>query len=283
MTVPAALFPTTYARAAALRSQHPDAVVVAGGTDVMVAVNDGRRDVDTWISTRRIVDRDRVEIDSSGPRPRIRLGAGVTMRQIERTLATNLPALAEAARTVGGPQIRAAGTIGGNLATASPAGDTLPVLACYDAQIELVGPDHRRRVPLEGFVTGPKSTVLAADEMIGAVHLEAIEGAQAFAKVGTRNAMVISICSAAVRFDIRHREARIAMGSVGPTIVRASLAESLLLAGAPCREVAAAAAEATDPIDDHRSTARYRRYAIAVLVERLLARTGIPTDGIDHG
>ena len=154
---------------------------------------------------------------------RVRIGAGVTYGELERSpLAELLPALAQAARTVGSPQIRNAATIGGNLATCSPAGDGLPVLAALDATVELHGPDGVRAVPVGDFMTGVKRTDRRPGELIVAIDVPVVDGWQGYAKVGVRNAMVIAIASAALAVDRPGRSVRLALGSVAPTIVRAS-------------------------------------------------------------
>jgi CO/xanthine dehydrogenase FAD-binding subunit len=257
--------PTSYLEAALALDSDPHGCPVAGGTDVMVGVNEGTRQVRRWVALHRIAGARDVEHDAG----RMRLGAGTTFEQILRHHAHDLPALAQAARTVGGPQIRAAGTIGGNVATASPAGDSLPVLLCHDTSIEVVGPTATRHQPLAEFLVAPKTNDLVANEVIAAVVLESTGGAQFFAKVGTRNAMVISVCSLAGRLDRSRGIARLAIGSAAPTARRDHAAEALLLDGAPPADVGAALAANASPIDDHRATAAYRRHALGVLGERM--------------
>ena len=171
-----------------------------------------------------------------GPRPggrrSVRLGAGVTYAELDdRPLAELLPALAQAARTVGSPQIRNAATIGGNLATCSPAGDGLPVLAALDAIVELRGPDGVRTLPVAEFMTGVKRTALRPGELITAVTVPVLDGWQGYAKVGVRNAMVIAIAGACLAVDRPARSVRLALGSVAPTIVRAPEAEAFAAGG----------------------------------------------------
>jgi CO/xanthine dehydrogenase FAD-binding subunit len=263
--VSGALFPSTYPDAAAALEANPSAAVIAGGTDVMVAVNEGSRRVDHWISLRRVVRADHYDADGDA----VLLGAGTTFEQLLGERGNALPALAQAARTVGGPQIRAAATVGGNLATASPAGDSLPVLACYDAELQLVGATHERWLPLADFLVGPGKTDLRPGEVVAAVRLPSTAGTQHFAKVGTRNAMVISVCSLAGRLDRDAGIARLAFGSASATVRRAVEAEALLLDGAPPGDVGDALAAACSPIDDHRASAAYRRRALAVLGSRM--------------
>jgi CO/xanthine dehydrogenase FAD-binding subunit len=194
----------------------------------------------------------------------LRLGAGLTFTEIEQSeLASLLPALAEAARTVGSPQIRNRGTIGGNLGTASPAGDALPPLLIEAAEVELASVRGTRRLPLAEFLVGPKRNALAEDELILAVHIEPSGAAQTFMKVGPRNAMVIAVCSLALSVDRERNEARAAFGSSGPVA-------ALVIGGLDgfAERVVAAAS----PIDDVRGTAAYRRHALRVLATRAIER-----------
>lgn len=268
--------PTTLAEAATVLAERPELYVVNGGTDVMVAVNDGSTIVDGWLSLRRIAGLDviRADLDGAGDDDRgaAVIGGGATFAEIERQLATMVPSLAAAARTVGSPQIRRAGTLGGNLATASPAADSVPPLLCCDAEVELVSTAGTRTIPLEEFMTGPKRTVRRPDELIGAVHLHQLGGVDAFAKVGTRNAMVISVCSLAARLDPAASVARVAIGSAAPTVRRVHDAEAALLDPGAGDDFAAAVERGASPIDDARATAAYRRHALGVLARRTHAR-----------
>ncbi len=245
----------------------PTATILAGGTDVMVDISFGRPHPAHVVALRRIDELRRWKGR--------RIGAGVTYRQME---TGPLPALAEAARTVGSPQIRNAGTLGGNLGTASPAGDTLPVLAALDADIEL---RSRRRgtrtVKWDELITGVKQTSLQPGELIVAAILpEQVPARQAFGKIGVRNAMVISMVSAAVfRFD--DGSTRVALGAVGPTMIRARRAEQMMSAerhptDSALAEFARIVSDEVRPITDHRGTAEYRRHASGVLARRLLER-----------
>jgi CO/xanthine dehydrogenase FAD-binding subunit len=264
--------------------EHPDALVLAGGTDLMVEINAGRRALtgdETVLAVNRVAE---LRGWSHDPRTRsLRIGAGVTYRELEGPpLADLVPALAQAARTVGSPQIRHAATIGGNLATCSPAGDGLPVLAALDAAVELRGPDGIRTLPVGDFMTGVKRTARRPGELIVAVTVPVLEGWQGYAKVGVRNAMVIAIASACLAVDRGARAVRIALGSVAPTVVRAPAAEAWA-AGAvdwitgrvdddSVARFASLVADAARPIDDHRASAAYRRHAVEVLARRLLRR-----------
>jgi len=258
----------------------PGAHVLAGGTDLMVEVNHGGRRPGAVVAVGRVAELREWGVEGDGM---VRIGAGVTYTELmQGALAALAPGLAEAARTVGSPQIRNAGTIGGNLGTASHAGDTLPVLAALDAEVDLVSPDGPRRLPLSDFITGPKRTVLRPGELIAAVRVRpAVDGdTQEYLKVGTRNAMVIAVASCAVVVEPSARRVRVGMGSVGPRPLRATDAEAWAeghidwATGALDRadEFGRLVAEAARPIDDHRSTEAYRRHAVAVLARRGLAR-----------
>jgi CO/xanthine dehydrogenase FAD-binding subunit len=197
----------------------------------------------------------------------IRLGSGLTYDEAMRSpLADALPALAQASRTVGSPQIRNRGTIGGNLGTASPAGDALPPLLVELAEVELASTRGVRTVPLRDFLVGPKRNSLEPDELVTAVTIVPSGAPQTFMKVGPRNAMVIAVVSLALVADRERGELRASFGSAGPVpgLVRGSLDES---ASFPER-----VAEAATPIDDVRGTAAYRRHALRVLCTRALER-----------
>lgn len=272
--------PPTLEAALAARGDDPAATVLAGGTDVMVEVNYGRRRPSGVLSLRRVDEL----TGWSRQGERLRLGARLTYAQLqEPPLAGLLPALAQAARTVGSPQVRATGTLGGNLGTASPAGDTLPVLAAHRATVELASASGVRQLPLAEFLVGPRRTALRADELITAVLVPLVEGPQEFLKIGTRNAMVIAVASCALVADRGSRRLGCALGSVGPGPVvchqAAAFAEAHIdwevgrvddprtyeTFGSMC-------ADAAQPIDDHRSTAAYRRHGVGVLARRALMR-----------
>lgn len=257
----------------------PDAQLLGGGTDFMVEVNSGHRRPRSVISLRRVDELRRWSVEGD----LLRIGAGVPYAQIERgPIAELVPCLAQAAATVGSPQIRNAGTIGGNLATASPAGDTLPPLAALEATVEVAGPEGRRRLRIDELVVGPKRTTLAADELIVSIDVPVVRGHQEYLKVGTRNAMVISLAGVALVLDSAHRAIRCALGSVGPVPIRATDAETFatgridwdggVLDPDDARTFGALVAGASRPIDDHRSSAEYRRHAIGVCARRALER-----------
>ncbi|MGH2936278.1 MAG: FAD binding domain-containing protein [Gaiellaceae bacterium] len=274
MTEPA---PRTLADALRARAAHPEAVPVAGGTDLMVAVNFGRLRPPAWLDLSRVEELGTWRRDNG----RIFVGAGMTFARITRELSDFRP-LVEASRSVGSPQIRNRATIGGNLGTASPAGDALPVLAAYDADIVVASQARERRLPWSEFFTGPKRSALEPDELIVGAEWDVLAGPGSFAKVGTRNAMVIAIAGICVQLDPESRSVRVGLGSVAPTVVRAPEAEALAAAeipwdepDRPLREGAAAefarlSAAAASPIDDVRGTAAYRRHAVEVLARREL-------------
>jgi CO/xanthine dehydrogenase FAD-binding subunit len=262
---------------------NPQAKLLAGGTDYMVEVNLHGRQPEVMISLRQVKELTEWSVRTS--QSRITIGAGVPYADMEvGEIARLVPALAQAARTVGSPQIRAAGTLGGNLGTCSPAGDSLPVLAALNATIHVIGPDGNRDIEFSDFMVGVKRNSLLPSEFVHSVSLPIVEGWQGYAKVGTRNAMVISTASACLVRDNDEGYVSIALGSVGPTIIRAHGAEAWLIKTTSLRsgaqlepsiaqEFGRRVALESKPIDDHRSTADYRRHAIGVLAQRLLTRS----------
>ena len=229
------LRPTTLAEALALKSERPDAVPIAGGTDVMVELNFDHRRPEALLDLTRVPEL----AEWSTSDGTVRLGAGVPYSRVIAEVGESVPALAMASRTVGSPQIRNRGTVGGNLGAASPAGDTHPVLLALDAQVEVASVRGSRTLRAEEFYVGVKRHALEPDELITAVHLPAHAGPQQFAKVGTRNAMVIAVCSFALA--LRDGVAGAAIGSAAPTPRRAREAEEFLDRGAAVGLVGAAA------------------------------------------
>jgi CO/xanthine dehydrogenase FAD-binding subunit len=257
------LTPRTLEEALQLKAERPDAVPIQGGTDIMVELNFDRRRPEALLNLNEVAEL-RGWSRENGT---LRLGSGLTYTEaMGAELAEALPALAEASRTVGSPQIRNRGTIGGNLGTASPAGDALPPLLVEGAEIELANTRGTRVVALEEFLVGPKRNSLGEDELITAVLVRPSGNRQTFMKVGPRNAMVIAVCSLALSVDRERGEVRAAYGSAGPVpaLVRGSLADA---DGFPD-----AVAQAASPIDDVRGTARYRRHALRVMTARALER-----------
>jgi CO/xanthine dehydrogenase FAD-binding subunit len=274
------LISTTLAEALSALADEPTSMVLAGGTDVMVEVNSGHRRPQAVIAVGRIPELRTWSYDAGSAT--LRIGASVTYSELEvEPFLDWVPALSQAARTVGSPQIRHAATLGGNVATCSPAGDGLPVLSALDAVVHLVSGSGSRSIPFGDFMTGPKRTALLPGELIEAVSVPVFSGWQGYAKVGVRNAMVISNAGACLVVD-DGGGVRVALGSVGPTIIRCHEAEAFArsvidpttrsVTDAEVIEFGRLAASAARPIDDHRSTAEYRRHAVAVLARRLLRR-----------
>ncbi|RBM20757.1 xanthine dehydrogenase family protein subunit M [Streptomyces sp. PT12] len=277
------LRPASWRDALAAKAAYPDAVPLAGGTDLMVELNFDLRRPARLLDLSRVGDL--AAWDTADEGDTVVLGARVPFRDIVERLGAPLPALALAAHTVGSPQIRARGSVGGNLGTASPAGDAHPALLAAGARVEAASVRGSRLIPIDDFFTGPKRNVLADDELIRAVHVEAARGPQQFAKVGTRNAMVIAVCAFSLALHPHTRTVRTGIGSAAPTPVRARAAEEFLNGvldegghwdhGRPVTPSAAArfaqlAASACAPIDDVRGSADYRRHAVAVLARRTL-------------
>ncbi|MEO8290335.1 MAG: FAD binding domain-containing protein [Gaiellaceae bacterium] len=258
------LTPRTVDEALALKAERPDALPIQGGTDVMVDLNFDRARPEALLNLNE-VDELRGWGRENGT---LRLGSSLTYAEAMATgLAEVLPALAEASRTVGSPQIRNRGTLGGNLATSSPAGDALPPLLVYEADVVIASAERGiRMVPVARFLTGPKQNALLPDELIVAVRLEPREMRQTFMKVGPRNAMVIAVVSLCLAIDREAGEVRVSYGSAGPTpgLVVAPLEDA--------GELAKNVARDASPIDDVRGTAAYRRHALEVLVGRALNR-----------
>jgi CO/xanthine dehydrogenase FAD-binding subunit len=257
------LTPRSLDEALELKAGRPEAVPIQGGTDVMVELNFDRARPEAILNLNEVAEL-RGWSRENGT---LRLGAGLTYAEaMEGEPAELLPALAEASRTVGSPQIRSRGTLGGNLGTASPAGDALPPLLVEGAEVDLAKVGATRTLPLEEFLVGPKQNALAADELIVAVRVTPSKSRQTFMKVGPRNAMVIAVCSLALSVDREREEIRAAYGSAGPVpaLVTATLAER--------QEFPERLAAAASPIDDVRGTAAYRRHALRVLTARALER-----------
>ncbi|HEX9066527.1 MAG TPA: FAD binding domain-containing protein [Streptosporangiaceae bacterium] len=305
------LQPRSWEEALAAKAAQPDAVPIAGGTDVMVELNFARRRPPALLDLSRVPGLSQWRRDDG----RLRLGAGVTYAELtgERGTAVAagerlrdlLPGLAMAARTVGSPQIRTRGTIGGNLGSASPAGDCHPGLLAAGAEVEVASVRGTRIVPASGFFTGVKRNVLAPDELVAAVWLTPPSGPEQFAKIGTRNAMVIAVAAFALALHPVREAVGTGIGSAAPTPVRATAAEELLagelsaaglwrsrreLPETVLARFAELVSAAADPIDDVRGTAAYRRHALGVLARRTLTwawedyqRAGGRPEGVSAG
>ncbi|MBJ7397220.1 MAG: FAD binding domain-containing protein [Ilumatobacteraceae bacterium] len=276
------LIPQSLHDALAAATANPDAQIIQGGTDLMVEVNFNHRKPTDVIALRR-VDEIRNYVVTADKK-NVVIGSGLPYREMEHgELAQLLPALAQAARTVGSPQIRAAGSIGGNLGTCSPAGDALPVLSALDAVINLQTATTSREISVHDFMVGVKRNARQPGELIVSATLPIINGWQGYAKVGVRNAMVISIASCCLVIDREKGSIGVALGSVGPTIIRCRETEQWLAMQIDLKNISIVApnllkefgdrvAKESKPIDDHRSTAAYRRHAVATLSRRLLTR-----------
>lgn len=274
--------PSSLAEALDVRAVHPDALPIAGGTDVMVELNFGHRRPAAMLDISCLPELRAIRRANG----RLFLGSGVSYARIMRELPDQA-VLVQASRTVGSPQIRNQGTVGGNLGTASPAGDALPVLAVYDADVIVASARGSRRLSWREFLVGPKRTALGPDELIVGVEWSVARGPGSFCKIGARNAMVIAIAGLSLQLDEPTRSVRVALESVGPTILRAAEAEAFAAGaleeagawsdpGTRVREATLArfgelAAAAARPIDDVRGTAAYRRHACAVLARRALS------------
>jgi CO/xanthine dehydrogenase FAD-binding subunit len=276
------LVPRTLKDALQAISANPSAQLIQGGTDLMVEINFNHRKPTDVIALRRVDELKSVQIDAK--KSQVTIGAGLPYQQMEHgEIAQYIPALAQAARTVGSPQIRSAGSIGGNLGTCSPAGDALPVLSALDATINLQTADSSRTIAIHDFMVGVKRNARQPGEIIVSTTLPIISGWQGYAKVGVRNAMVISVASCCLVVDRTNGTIAVALGAVGPTIIRCRETESWLASQIDLKTKATVSpnmlqefgdriANESKPIDDHRSTAAYRRHAVSVLARRMLTR-----------
>ncbi|MFI6869387.1 FAD binding domain-containing protein [Nocardia sp. NPDC050406] len=275
------LRPGSWAEALAAKAAYPEALPIAGGTDVMVELNFDVTRPSALLDLTGIGEL--TEWGAVGDT--LRVGAGVSYTRLITELGALLPGLAMAARTVGSPQIRNRGTVGGNLGAASPAGDAHPPLLANDAVVEAHSVRGIRHIPITEFYTGVKRNALAPDELIAAFVVPAASGPQQFSKIGTRNAMVISVTAFALSLHPERGAVGTGFGSAAPTPRRAEAAERFLsdelnatgrwesrarLDPAVVDRFGQLVAEAATPIDDVRGTARYRRHALAVLARRTL-------------
>jgi len=275
------LSPQSWSDALAARAENPGAVAIAGGTDVMVELNFDRHRPDALIDLTRVADlREWSRTEDGG----VRLGAGVTFARVMSDLAGLAPGLAMASRTVGSPQIRVRGTVGGNLGSASPAGDAHPVLLAVGAFVEVQSAARgTRTIPVAEFFTGVKTSALEPDELIAAILLPPATGPQQFAKVGTRNAMVIAVTSFGLALHPEQGRVGAAIGSAAPTPRLAVEAQDYAsgeltdlwssrreLPDGLAARFGDLVASAARPIDDVRGTAAYRRHALSVLARRTL-------------
>ncbi|MFI1471542.1 FAD binding domain-containing protein [Streptomyces wuyuanensis] len=278
------LRPAGWEEALAAKAEHPTAVPIAGGTDIMVEINFDHRRPEYLLDLNRITELSEWEVGEES----VRLGASVPYTRIMENLRTELPGLALASHTVASPQIRNRGGVGGNLGTASPAGDAHPALLAAGAEVEVESVRGTRLIPIDEFYTGVKRNALAPDELIRAVHIKKADGPQQYSKVGTRNAMVIAVCAFGIALHPETRTVRTGIGSAAPTPVRAAAAEEFLNAALAeggfwdsgkiitpsiAKQFAELASGACNPIDDVRGTARYRRHAVGIMARRTLGWT----------
>ncbi|MFJ4715587.1 FAD binding domain-containing protein [Streptomyces sp. NPDC088785] len=278
------LRPASWEEALAAKAEHPTAVPIAGGTDVMVEINFDHRRPEYLLDLNRISELSQWEV-GEGADGTVRLGASVPYTKIMEELRTELPGLALASHTVASPQIRNRGGVGGNLGTASPAGDAHPALLAGGCEVEAESVRGTRMIPIDEFYTGVKRNALAPDELIRAVHLPKARGPQQYSKVGTRNAMVIAVCAFGLAVHPDTRTVRTGIGSAAPTPVRAKEAEQFLNAAldeggfwdngriitpSVAKQFADLCAAACNPIDDVRGTASYRRHAVGIMARRTL-------------
>jgi len=255
------LDPRTLREALTMRRDEKSLMPIAGCTDVYVSLNFGTLTETRFMNLWRLKELRGVDHRDG----RLRIGALTTYTELIGSPLVNrsLPMLVAAAREIGGRQIQHRGTIGGNVANASPAGDTLPVLAVAGAMVQLASASGIREVPFTAFYSGYRQTVARPDELIAAFHIPPVAGKQWFRKVGTRAAQAISkVVVAGVAGD----NPRLAAGSIAPTVIRLTKTEAALAAGAPLDAVQQAVLGEITPIDDIRSTAVYRRRVAANLV-----------------
>lgn len=278
------LRPAGWEEALAAKAEHPTAVPIAGGTDVMVEINFDHRRPEYLMDLGRIGELSEWTVGEE----HVRLGASVPYTRIMENLRTELPGLALASHTVGSPQIRNRGSVGGNLGAASPAGDAHPALLAAGAEVEVESVRGVRRIPVEEFYTGVKRNALAPDELIRSVLIKKASGPQQFSKVGTRNAMVIAVCAFGIALHPDTRTVKTGIGSAAPTPLRARAAEDFLNAAleegrfwengkvitpSVAKQFADLASGACNPIDDVRGTAKYRRHAVGIMARRTLGWT----------
>ncbi|MET8505825.1 xanthine dehydrogenase family protein subunit M [Streptomyces sp. NPDC004787] len=278
------LRPASWEEALAAKAEHPTAVPIAGGTDIMVEINFDHRRPEYLLDLNRIDLLGEWEVGEEN----VRLGASVPYSRIMENLREELPGLALASHTVASPQIRNRGGVGGNLGTASPAGDAHPALLAAGAEVEVESVRGTRFIPIDEFYKGVKRNALEPDELIKTVHVKKADGPQQYSKVGTRNAMVIAVCAFGLALHPETRTVRTGIGSAAPTPVRATAAEEFLNAALEeggfwdngkiitpsiAKQFAELASGACNPIDDVRGTAKYRRHAVGIMARRTLGWT----------
>ena len=278
MNKPDYLAPTSLEEALETVGQQTEGVqIIAGGTDLVPRMR-SRVIEPKLLVDLRLLNLDGIEKTADG----IRIGASATHTDILESdlLAEHCPALCEAAADIAGPPIRNRGTVGGNLVNASPAADLAPPLLVYDAVVILAKAGSKREIPLVDFFTGPGQTVLAADELLTEIRIPPVppNTTSKFIKLGKRKAMAVAVVSAAARLTIdeagKISQARIALGSVAPTPIRARKAEASLEGQSPSSDLFTEAGQIarseSSPISDIRASGSYRKKMVAVLTRRAL-------------
>ena len=273
--------PRTWAEALEAKAAEPEAVPLCGGTDVMVEINFDRRRPPALLDLTRVSDLEGWSHRDGS----VALGAGVTYARVIDEVGKRLPGLAMAARTVGSPQIRNRGTVGGNLGAASPAGDSHPPLLATDTVVIVESVRGERRIDIADFYTGVKRNALQPDELIREVEIAVPSGPQQFCKIGPRNAMVIAVAAFGLALHPDSQRVGTGVGSAAPTPRRANEAERFLadelserrlwdtrgeLPASVTDEFGRRVQQVADPIDDVRGTADYRRHAVSVMARRAL-------------
>lgn len=269
--------PKTLEEALTIKSENPDATCLQGGTDLMVEINFDRKRPVALLDLSSIPQLRDWTLDGNS----IRLGSGVTYTRIIQELAHELPGLALASRTVGSLQIRNRGGVGGNLGSASPAGDSHPALLATGATVNARSVRGSRGIDINDFYLGPKRNALAPDEIIESISIPCAKGGQQYSKIGTRNAMVIAVASFGIALDHENRRVGSGIGSAGPTPLRALGAETFaaaeldwigysVISDSLAEEFGRLVAAAAKPIDDIRGTAEYRRHTLSVIAKRCL-------------
>lgn len=277
------LRPASWEEALAAKAEHPTAVPIAGGTDVMVEINFDHRRPEYLLDLNRIGDLSEWEVGEKT----VRLGASVSYTRIMENLRAELPGLALASHTVASPQIRNRGGVGGNLGTASPAGDAHPALLASGGAVEVESVRGRRMIPIDDFYVGVKRNAMEPDELIRSVHLPKADGPQQFSKVGTRNAMVIAVCAFGIALHPETRTVRTGIGSAAPTPYGPARPRSSsprrwrrVASGSPAtpfRRPSPSSSRSSPPAPATRSTmcaaAAYRRHAVGIMARRTLGWT----------
>ncbi|MEZ0575127.1 FAD binding domain-containing protein [Halodesulfovibrio aestuarii] len=283
------LFPTSVEAALDALQVNPTARVMAGGTDLLVKRRAGSETPEIVVCLEKVADISCIEVQED----RIRIGAATTMSGLldNTDIRERLPLLYRAAEVFASPLVRNMATIGGNICTASPAADTLPPLHVLGAEVEIYSSSGKRCIPISDFVVAPGRTSLASGELLGAVIVPVPQGRTIgyFEKVGKRKALAIAVVSLAALLRVERNvitEARLAWGSVGPTVVRCSDVESQLIGSAPTletfRSVGESVRRAIHPISDVRASAEYRMEVAVNLLLRLAEQAADPT-GIKVG